>query len=250
MAYLKQIERIKSSIVGNCTLCDGQGYSQSDGIDSETLSPEVTLCKCAVLWKYRLLQMSANIPKEFWDVGQIKLTNNSECFDVVGEYVSNIKNAYENGLGFLMIGENGVGKTTAATLILTKAIEAGYTAFYVTLGDLVEAFYTSMKDDLVAGKLVEKLDVDFLVLDEMDKAHMKAGSTFLLSKLDSILRARRAAVKPTIVISNMTQSELKNMFGASVMSILASRHRQIRFVPGDFRKDQSKDWGNLLKGEN
>jgi DNA replication protein DnaC len=239
---------VKKIIVGDCSLCGGEGYKHTDKVDSETMGQDVKLCHCAKLWKFRLAQMKANIPKEFWDVENMTVMANQECFDLIQKYVDHIENAFENGLGFLMIGENGVGKTTAATMILAKAIRAGHTAFYTTLSDLVDAFYKSVKDDWVVEKLAELLDVDFLVLDEMDKAHMKSGSTFLQSKLDSILRQRRATVKSTTVISNMTQSELNDLFGASVMSILSSRHKQIRFVPGDYRKDQSHQWSKLLEG--
>lgn len=246
-AYPIELAKVKRTIVGSCEKCEGRGYYSEGELDVETLSPNITPCKCSELWHFRLKQMKANLPKEFWDIKWSDIVLNIDCFKSVRGYLKKIDSALEHGLGFLMIGENGVGKTSAGALIINHVIKCEFSAFYVTCHDLADALYKSIRDDEVAQGLEDKLDCDFLVLDELDKIHMKAESTFLQSKLDSILRRRISTLKPTIIVTNMTEMEISDNFGASIMSILAGRLKQLRFVPGDFRKEQRKSWEALLE---
>lgn len=245
--YQKEVETVKAAIVGPCKECNGQGYRATGAIDPETLSAGVVSCKCAELWNFRLRQMGANLPREFWDVEKLTAEFNKGCFAEVVEYLQKIESALNHGLGFLMIGENGVGKTTAGAMIICKAIRQGYSALYLTSHDLTDAVYTSIRDAEFAAEFNEKLDVDFMVLDELDKVHIKTDSTFIQSKIDSILRQRASSLKPTTIITNMSQKDLDQAFGASVMSILSGRLKQLRFLPGDYRKKQGETWNDLLE---
>jgi len=246
--YDRVLQDFKTSIIDGCVKCGGTGYLDSDEIDEETLAPEVKLCGCSELWNFRLKQIGAGIPKEFWDVEAVAIENNNECLGIIQRYIANLENARRNGLGFLMMGENGVGKTTMATLILAKAIRAGYSVFYISAHDMMDVVFKAFKDDRLAGLLDTKLNSDFVVIDEIDKARVKDNNSYVLTKVDSILRRRRGIIQPTTLITNMTQTELHSMLGESIMSIVSSSMKQLRFMPGDFRRKQGSDWDNMLNG--
>lgn len=248
-SYLEELNTIKTQIISGCPKCGGQGYSTGDALEPETLTANVVPCECSELWHFRLWQIKANLPREFWDVENASIKHNRDCFHAVQSYVENIDNALKYGLGFLMMGENGVGKTTASAMIICGAIRKKHSAFYITSHDLADVLYLSVKDENVLPILDERLASDFMVLDELDKVHIKTDSTFIQSKLDSILRHRAASMKPTTIITNMTEVELFNSFGSSVASILTGKLKQLRFVPGDYRKEQGKRWDELLKGQ-
>ena len=242
------LQQFKSEIVGACQKCDGTGHSTGNELDEETLEPEISLCVCAKLWNFRLDQIKAAIPKEFWGVEDMVMENNNQCLRIVQRYITNLENARKKGLGFLMMGENGVGKTTLATLVLSKAIRAGWSAFYITAHDMIDIVFKSFRDERIGRLLDSKLDSDFVVIDEIDKTHVKGDNSYVLTKVDSILRRRRAIVKPTTLITNMTEAELNRMLGASIMSIVSSSMKQVRFRPGDFRKKQGATWDEMLEG--
>lgn len=242
------LQQFKLEIVGMCTKCGGTGHSTGAELDEETLAPEISLCECAGLWNFRLDQIKAAIPKEFWSVEDLDMDNNDQCSIMISRYIKNLSNARKKGLGFLMMGENGVGKTTLATLVLSKAIRAGWSAFYITAHDMVDIIFKSFKNERLGKLLDSKLDSDFVVIDEIDKTHIKGDNSYVLTKVDSILRRRRAIVKPTTLITNMTEAELNRMLGASIMSIVSSSMKQLRFRPGDFRKKQGATWDQMLEG--
>ena len=60
------------------------------------------------LEKFKMIR--AGIPREFWHISLDNFDGDSRAMRTVEKYCNNLKKAREMGIGFLFMGQNGVGK--------------------------------------------------------------------------------------------------------------------------------------------
>lgn len=75
-------------------------------------------------------------------------------------------------------------------------------------------------------------DLDFMAIDEIT---VRTGSDFEDMKLTAIIDKRYAAMRPTVIIGNLTADELKNQLGKSVVARLAENGLIIECNWGTYR---------------
>lgn len=248
-----EMTEARTKIADGCPKCDGVGCHVPDDedIDPDTLEPKVVPCECVVRLRREISLIDGNVPREFrrrlkrhFDL--FSDGPNSEVADLLRTYVSKFKAARRHGLGFLFSGENGTGKTLASSWLLTRAIARGYSVFYSTVEEWLQAVTQGYRDEEFAEWVDSKRDVDFLVLDELGKEHRARGSDFALAQIDRLIRSRSSGLLPTVVVTNLGVDELEDAVGSSLASILRGRRfRTVEFEPGDHRG--SVDWEELLE---
>lgn len=167
--------------------------------------------------------------------------------------------------GFVaLVGKRGVGKTQAACTTLAELGRAAqrqriarrraeikrepveaktkrtgcYVRAYDLLGELKARLGGRNRafDEEVAR--VSK-EVDLLVIDEVQET---ARSEWEAATMTSILDARYAHRKATILISNLQPTEFATAVGASVVSRIQETGRVVECVWGSFR--QRREWGD------
>lgn len=114
--------------------------------------------------------------------------------------------------GLLVIGPVGTGKTYLGTALVNEFLNAGRTAVYHTALGVIREFKSTWNprgetEAQVFKKLVRK---DLLVLDEVG---VQFGSASEQAMLASLLDARYADRRPTVVIGNLTVKELTKTLG-------------------------------------
>ena len=137
------------------------------------------------------------------------------------------------GIGVLLWGPPGTGKTMVSTLILKDLIGRGHTGFAASQASMVEAFTAGW-----GGKTDEKewfrskfLGSRVLFLDEL-----RPGTTRLdESTFDHILRTRVSEGRPTIITTNMTPDELGSGYGSSVLSLVVEQSIAVNLTGGNHR---------------
>lgn len=130
------------------------------------------------------------------------------------EYSENFKAHYDAGRCLIMMGKPGTGKTHLAVGIVHHVItNTKATAVYGTVSSIIQDVKGSFDRD---SEYTEKQAYDryktpnLLVIDE---AGATKATEFELSCLFNIINARYENTTPTIVVSNLTASELPNALG-------------------------------------
>ncbi len=220
-------------IVRDCPDCRGTGYHVDDAPDDLAT---LRNCACKDLALFRLNQAEANLPNEFSDVEEMKITHNIEQLKKVQEALNDVAGMKKDGTGFVFFGPNGVGKTTFGCLILCKAMRAGYSAAYMTAPELMYAIHRGWRDEELTGWFDNLRKADFLFLDELGKEHKAEGSEYTQAEIDLLIRWRRSNMLPTTIATNYRQTEFRKRYGSSITSVLADRMTYLSFVDGDYRQ--------------
>jgi DNA replication protein DnaC len=161
------------------------------------------------------------LPPRFKDkqlTDYIANNNGSEkALSTCNKYADNFAGRLESGGGLIMCGQAGTGKTHLASGIINKIKSQRFTtAFMSVLGATRHVKSTYSKDNpLTESEAINHfIGPDLLILDEVG---VQFGSEAEKIILFEIINQRYQHVKPTILISNLTLSELSAYIGERVV---------------------------------
>lgn len=181
----------------------------------------------------------ACLPRTMWGVSSDSITHNLPVFrKIVLKYCAKRKRVQKSGYGLMFTGDNGTGKTTFISFILSQMIRRGCSAYYTTLGQLDKDIKSGFGDKALERRLDRYLDSDFLAIDELGKEHYKSDS-FINMRLEMLLKQRCDDGDPTLLGTNLDYSGFCEMYGPSISSITDGKYLKAAMVGGDFRKIQS-----------
>jgi DNA replication protein DnaC len=181
------------------------------------------------------------VPKLFWFVEPDKVKHNRDAFiRVILPFQRNLKRAFNDGYGLLLLGDNGTGKTLFMSYLLGRAVNQGFTIYYTTLARLDAHIKRGFGDQEATKRLTEMLGADFLVIDEMGKEHIKRDG-FLMTQLEMVLKERYDDGYPTMMASNLDFDQLSKTYGTTIASMLEGRYEILKLEGGDYRKKASRD---------
>ncbi len=187
------------------------------------------------------------IPERFRDASIDKIEpNDSVHKKVIVKYILKIREMRRKGIGLLFWGDNGVGKTACASLILKAARRRGFTCFFCRSFDLKDFMIGSDEKSISIKRRIR--DVDFLVIDDLGKEY-SGESGFIERVLDNIFRERSGALKPVIVTTNMSKKALKERYKKSMVESLTEAVYPIKIVSKNYRKEKYVDMEKALVGD-
>ncbi len=242
--------RRKKEVIDACEKCGGAGKISSEVWDDDDIPTTTSvMCSCKVQVLHELSLQEAGLPREFWNAEDIEPEFNQHAFKVLRRYSQNLDAALEHGLGLVLTGKNGSGKSSSACLPLIAAVRQGRSSAFINFPDLVQGWRRAWKDNALGHHLDERVHRDFVVLDELGKEHVGSDEGFVASKFDSLLRLRRGEMLPTVITTNLTVPELVKRYGDSIASLLSDRYKVLKYRPGDFRVRMANTWDDLLGGD-
>lgn len=143
--------------------------------------------------------------------------------DFVEDYLLCLDENVEDNAGICFIGSNGVGKSFLSCIILKEMYRHRYSCRRVTFSSYISAYTESWgaskseRDSLEQDLLDKYKGVEFLVLEEIGK---EIDSKIAKPILEDLLRYREEHGLVTIICSNLNLSSIKEIYGASICSLI------------------------------
>jgi DNA replication protein DnaC len=223
---LKQLLQRKKSFLK-------EKYNAPDG------SPQV-----AEEFEFYLKIAQANIPPKYWDSNIEDLdVANTHVREKISKYCDNFSKVLERGLGLFLVGANGTGKTLTASIVLKKALKAGYSGRFTTLNEILSLSTDGTYDAEARRSFREQImEVDFLVIDDLTKTYknqQKQTSSFVDIQFDTVFRTRANCNLPVIITSNHKREDalqsVDEVLTNSLLSLFNEHLRDIIFLGQDRR---------------
>jgi DNA replication protein DnaC len=144
------------------------------------------------------------------------------------------------GIGMVMYGPNGNGKTMAAAMLAKNAIAHGLLVHFATFSEMIATFSSGWKSEEAKDWFHAKIKgAHLLVIDDVGKEMMqglkKDISNVARHVIDDVLRYRYSSGLPTVMTTNDPLDTMANRYGMSVLSLMSENAVQCRFTGSDFR---------------
>jgi DNA replication protein DnaC len=212
---------------GTCPTCRGAGTYRWRDVENE--------CDCRVQKQLNKLYFDAGIglpyQRKSWDDLHIP----SDQLGPIHDYINEPERFLSAGMGLLISGGNGTGKTLIANLILKQLIRADYRCYFSTASGMVEEFTAGWNNDEDKKRFVQKfIRTSVLCLDDLGK-EFKSSNKLSASTFDHILRTRVQSGRPTILTTNLDVNELRRGYGAAALSLLLEQSIGMHLGGSDFR---------------
>ncbi len=230
--FLEEMKKMAEEIIKKCDICKGEGTLFING--------QKVNCICKQKADRYVDYKFAGIDEEFWEIGEKgwEWEGDVGALKATRQFVDNIEKNKREGMGLIFAGLNGRGKTSLSVLILKEAIRKGYSAYCITVAELLEVIkgtadrnYERAEENKI--KYDDIKDKDFLVLDNMDSEYVaKNGPDFNIAKFDMLCRYRSRNHMPTIITTNYSKGEFLENYRTSINSLLSGKNLFV-IVPGE-----------------
>lgn len=205
--------------------------------------------------KMRQLFDGAEIPKRFagrsFDNYSVEDGNlaQAEALNRAQKFAKNFPMVVERGASFLFCGKPGSGKTHLACAIGNAVMRNhGASVLFITVFDAIQRVKETYSDKNQSERTVMQsfTEPDLLILDEVG---VQFGTDYEKVIITDLINRRYNDMRPTIILSNLDESELSEYLGARVMDrMFEGGGGVIAFGWGSYRAKVAKD-ENLPRGE-
>lgn len=171
--------------------------------------------------------------------------SNRRAYSAARKYADSFKQYAETGIGIILSGPYGVGKTHLAAAIAIYLMNQGTPVIFGTLINLlgkVKQTYNDEFEQVDEWKILNLYStVDLLVIDDLGK---EKPSEWVLEKLYSIINERYENNKPVVITTNYDHETLMNRLSVkgntetaeSIVSRLHEMCRGVILTGSDYRK--------------
>lgn len=125
-----------------------------------------------------------------------------------------IKNFLRQGKPCILHGGNGTGKTHLAWATVRHLQSVGLSCRYIIAANFFDDVRQSFRDDSIVKQHEDLKQVQYLVIDEVDKRY---GSPTEFNALFRLINHRYEWLRPTMLIGNQGGDKLQETLGPSVI---------------------------------
>lgn len=220
-----------------CITCRGKGSFL--WLDDAGQTAEYK-CPCLDQWVMHRYFLHCGIGLAYQRYGWNDVKAEPGAIEVIYDYFDNAETYTNAGIGLVLHGKGGTGKTLLSTLILKRLLGEGHDGYFTTWNELIESFtagWTDKADKVWFHRRVKNAGV--LVIDDLGREY-KGKVNLTSPTLDEVLRHRVAASRPTILTTNKDAHQVSQGYGSSIVSLLQERCIAYHFVGESFRERASQ----------
>ena len=223
---------LKASPDEFCPTCDTTKYYFWNG--------QKHTCNCREQLQLHKHYLRANIGVAYQRLSWEDYAGDPVLKRTTDAYLENHANFVSRGIGLLLHGDVGTGKTMAATLLLKDLVKRRYNCFATTFSSMVEMFtagwYSPEERSYFESKIVRS---DVLLLDDLGK-EQRTKTKLSESTFDHVLRQRVQSGRPTLLTTNMTKGELSEGYGKAILSLLREVSIAYEVQGSDYRPQSNQ----------
>lgn len=213
---------------GICPTCKGEGFFTS-------CDTRLT-CNCHYQIQLAKHYAAAGIGRTYQRLDWNDYKGDPKALAEVRHYLENYEAYVDRGVGLLLRGPVGTGKTLLGNLGLKHLVRCGLRCFATTFANTIEAFTSTWGDVEQKAWFADKfMYSDVLFLDDLGK-EMRSRNNLPQSTFDSILRTRVQDSRPTILTTNLGLRDMGFGYGSAVLSLLQEQSILIEVGGEDFRR--------------
>lgn len=220
-----------------CITCRGaQTFKWFDGNQRDIVADFE--CDCTGQWALHHALLNANVGLTYQRLGWADMTATEQgALDKCRSYLATSDAYVRAGVGLILYGEMGTGKTALSTLLLKALLTQGMDCYFTTFSEMIDTYTGGWNDRDEKAWFHKRIkNAGVLVLDDVGKEYQGRAKTGLPeSTFDEVLRHRVAASTPTIITTNHDMTSLQKGYGGNVMSLLHERSTTYKFVGDDYR---------------
>lgn len=139
--------------------------------------------------------------------------------EVVKSYADN-QEFVRRGRGLVFSGGLGTGKTLAATLALKKFVRDGFSGFATCFSEMIDLYTAGWYSEEERAYFHRRVvDPQVLLIDDVGKEH-KRKNALSQTILDNVVRTRTQHGRAMLVTTNLSETELGEVYGSAVMRLL------------------------------
>lgn len=211
---------LADKIAGRCPHCDKEAEQAKEAEKAKT-QRAATISKRASYM--RKLFDGAEIPRRFrgrtfenYRAGD-EGSEQHAVLERAQKFATNFPKAMELGANFVFCGKPGTGKTHLACAIGNHVIQNhGNAVLFITVFDVIQRVKATYGNPEQSERAVMQsfAEPDLLLLDEVG---VQFGTDFEKVIITDIINRRYNDMRPTIILSNLSEAELSDYLGARVM---------------------------------
>ena len=225
----------------SCDKCCDTGYIELDG--------RTVLCDCykKLLNDTACEQLSAVSPLKLSTFDSFRLDCYSDRPDAQGRiprdrmlkifnYCRNYADTFsKSSRSILMRGSTGLGKTHLSLAIANEVLRKGFSVVYVSAPDIIH----KLEREHFSGNYVGEedsfrtlMDCDLLIIDDLGT---EFRTQFSISAIYNIFNTRHLNEKPMIMNTNLSVSDLEDIYSARFTSRIEGYCDDLEFIGVDLR---------------
>ncbi len=141
-----------------------------------------------------------------------------------------------SSVSWLLFGATGLGKTHLSTAVAKVVIERGYNVVYESAQGMIADFEAvKFGRDYESRREERYFDCDLLIIDDLG---IEIANQFTASCIYNVITTRINNKRPTIINTNLTQTEMRERYADRITSRLFGEFRPLPFTGRDVRRQK------------